>query len=882
MLADLFFRARSLFRRKAAEADLDDELRFHRERQLRKHLAAGLTESEALRRLRMEFGGLDQVKEECRDARGVRPVEILLQDVRHGLRLLRKSPGFTAAALLTLALGIGANTAIFSVLYGVLLRPLPYPDSARLIVLNETTPKVGGVSVSYPDFLDWREQGRAFSSMAAAHNVGFNLSGVDRPESISGQAVSANFLALLGVQPLLGRDFNVSEERAGTAAVVLLSYPLWQSHFGGNPNVVGRTLALDGRSFTVVGVLPPEFRWIEKTDVLEPMGVWLTNNPAYGERGERGDTLAIGRLAPGVTLAQARAEMAGVAARLERTYPATNDQFRAELRPIRDVLVSEIRPTVLVLFAAVTFVLLIACASVANLFLMRGSGRAREMALRMAIGATRGRIAAQMLIESLLLTSLGGVAGLALAVAAVRGIAGLLPANMLAGASIDLDGPAVLFAIALAALSALVFGIVPAMHATRGSAQAELKKGGRSASAGAGASRWRGVLVILEVSMALVLMVGAGLMAKSLYRLFSVDAGIQTEHVLAMEVNLRTAQYDQSPARLNFWNRVLGGLRSLPGVQAAALGTGVPLTNDHSRADITIEGMTLPGPGDFPHPDVHIVSPEYAGALGIPLLGGRTFTDMDNEHALPVGMISARLARQFFGAGDPVGRRFLFGHPSSKRAPRWITIVGVVGDTKLYGLANPSRLEVYVPFRQEAPGSMTLLVKSAIDPATLTSGIRAVIASVDKDQPLLSAATMTQLVRDSVSAQRITMIVLGTFGALALVLAAIGIYGVISYAVAQRSHEIGIRIALGAQTGDVLLMVMTQGGKMAGAGLLIGLGASFWLTRLMSSLLFSVSAADPGTLAAMTFLLGVIAMLACYIPARRAVRVDPVNALRCE
>ena len=882
MLNDLFFRFRSLFRRHAAEAELEDELRFHCAQQLQKYVASGLTEAEALRLTRMDFGGLDRVKEECRDARGVRVMETLFQDVRFGLRMLRKSPGFTVVALLTLALGIGANTAIFSVLNGVLLCPLPYKDASRLIVLNETTPLAGRVSVSYPNFLDWRVQSGAFPEMAAVSSVAFNLSGVSQPESITGQAVSPNFLSLLGMHPLIGRGFDMSEQKAGAAPVVLLSYSLWQSHFGGDPKAVGRTVALNGRSFTIVGVLPPDFRWIEKTDVLEPIGVWAANNSAYDERGERGDTVVLGRSAPRVSFLQAQAEMEGIAARLAKAYPDTNDQFGVVLRPIRDVFVSELRPAVLVLFAAVTFVLLIACANVANLFLMRGAGRTREMALRIAIGATRGRIVAQMLAESFILTSLGGLLGLALAVAAIHGIAGLIPGDMLAGASVDLNGPALLFAAGVVALAAFIFGLIPVVHATKANVQSELKEGGRTTSAGTGASRWRGVLVIAEVSLALILLVGAGLMMKSLYRLLSVDAGIRTDHLITMQMSLRTAQYDKKPAILNFWDQLLSRVRALPGIQAGALGTGVPLTDDHSRTDITIEDMVLPKPGSFPHPDVHIVSPAYVAALGVRLLRGRAFTDMDNENAPHVALINERVAQRFFATRDPVGKRFIFDHPSSKRSPQWLTIVGVVGDTKLYGLANPSRMEVYVPFRQTVTGSMTLLVKSASDPAALLSEIHGAIASIDKDQPVVAIATMKQLVRDSVSARRITFIVLGSFSALALILAAIGIYGVISYAVAQRTQEIGIRIALGAQPGDVLRMVIAQGAKIAGAGILIGLVASFALTRLMTNLLFSVSSADPTTFAAVTVALWVIAMLASYIPARRTLRVDPMSALRCE
>jgi putative ABC transport system permease protein len=882
MLNDLLFRLRALLRRKTVESELDDELRFHREEQFRKYVSSGLSENEAHRRIQIDFGGLDQVKEECRDARGVRIGETVFQDMRYALRVLRKSSGFTAVAILTLALGIGANTAIFSVLYSVLLRPLPYQDAARLIVLNETTPKVGMVSVSYPNFLDWRAQSRAFREMAAVNSVSFTLSGVEQPESINGQAVSPNFLSLLGVHPVLGRDFDASEEKAGTAPVVLLSYTLWQSHFGGDRSAIGRNLTLNGRGFVIVGVLPMDFRWIEKTDVLEPMGVWATNNSSFNERGDRGDLAVLGRLAPGIGFPQARAEMEAIAARLAQAYPAANAEFGVTLRPVRDVFVSGIRPTLVVLFGAVTFVLLIACANVASLFLMRGAGRVREMALRIAMGATRGRIVAQMLAESFILTFLGGVGGLAVAVAAIRALTGLLPTERLAGASLDLNGPAMLFAGGVVILSAFVFGLAPAWHSTKADVQSELKEGGRSTSAGAGPSRWRGVLVVAEMALALVLLAGAGLMMKSLYRLLAVDAGIRTEHVLTMQVNLRTEQYSKDPAIRNFWSTLLRQVRALPGVEAAAVGIGVPLTDDHSRTDITIEGMAEPKPGEYPHPDVHIASSEYAKTLGIRLLRGREFTDMDNEKAPRVAIVNARMAQQFLRARDPIGQRIMFGAPSPKRAPEWMTIVGVVGDTKLYGLENPSRLELYVPAQQHVTGSMTLVVKSANDPAAQSSAIRAVIASIDKDQPVFAVATMQQLVRDSVSTRRLTFIVLGAFSALALLLAAIGIYGVISYSVAQRAHEIGIRIALGAQPGNVLRMVIGQGAKITATGVLIGLAASLALTRLMGSLLYSVSFADPITFAAVTLALAFVAMVACYIPARRTLRVDPMSSLRCE
>ncbi len=841
-----------------------------------------MTEAEAIGRTRVHFGGVDQVKEECRDAWGVRLLETLSQDFRYGWRVLRKSPGFVVIALLTLALGIGANTAIFSVLYGILLRPLPYRDPARLILLNETTPKVGKVSVSYPDFLDWRAQNRDFSEMAAVYNVGFSLSGINQPENVKGQMVSTNFLSMLGVHPFLGRDFDRSEDKPGTPAVTLLSYSLWRSHFGGDRSIIGRVIALDGRSFSIIGVLPPDFRWTEKTDLLEPSGVWLTNNSLANERGERGAMIVLGRLRAGISLSQARAEMEGIAARLAKNYPASNDQFGVALQLLREAFVSDIRPAVIVLFAAVTFVLLIACANVANLFLMRSGGRSREIALRVALGASRGRVITQMLVESLILTSLGGITGLALAAGAIRGLVGLIPEDSLAGAKIEVNGPALLFTAAVVAFSAFFFGLVPALDSTRADIQTELKDGGRASGVSLSQSRWRGMLAVTEISLALILLTGTALMMKSLVRLLSVDAGIRPEHVLTMRIDLRTSQYEKDAAILNFWNRVLSRVRELADVQEAAVGTGVPLTNDHSRDDITIEGMALPKPGSFPHPDIHMVSPAYPEVLGIRLLRGRMLTDMDNEKGARVALINRLVARELFSRRDPIGSRFMFGHPSPKTPPQWVTVVGVVGETKLYGLSNPSRLEVYVPFNQDVTGSMTLLVKSTSEPPVLTSEIRQAVASIDKDQPVFAIATMDQYVRDSTSTQHLTFVVLGCFSGLALALAAIGVYGVISYSVAQRKTEIGIRMALGAQPGDVLRMIITQGARIAATGVLIGLLASFCLTRLMAKLLFGVSSSDPITFATAAGVILSAILIASYVPARRALSVDPMNTLRCE
>jgi putative ABC transport system permease protein len=801
----------------------------------------------------------------------------ILQDLKFAVRMLVKSPGFTLVAILTLALGIGVNTAIFSVLNAVLLRPLPFKNSSQLVVMRETYKNVGNVSVSYPDFLDWRQQAHSFSAMAAIENRGFNLSGVAQPENIGGYAVSPNLLALLGVHPVLGRDFLPSEQNQGTAPVILLSYQLWQSHLGGDPAVLGRSINLDGRSFAIVGILPPTFRYLDRSDVLVPFGVFANE---LTERGERGDMDVVGRLSPGVPLSQATVEMKTITARLAEQYPQSNHGFGAYLASFREEFSGDTRLAVLVLFGAVVFVLLIACVNVANLFLVRGAARAREIALRLAFGASRGRVIRQMLTESLLLAFCGGVLGVVLGAWGISGLGYLLPADALKTMGVRMDPSVFLFAAFIVVLVAFAFGLIPALQATRPDLHETLKEGGRSATSTRGQHRLRGALAIAETALALVLLVGAGLMLKSLYHLIQVSPGFEPARVLTMEMDLRSDQYSKEPAILNFWQQLLDRVRQIPGVESAALGTVVPLTGNHNRSDVTIEGLPAPGPGEFPHPDYHIISSAYTNTMGIPLLRGRTFTDSDNETAPSVALVNATMARRFWTNGDPIAKRFLWGHPGENE--KWITIVGVVADTKLYGLDNPARLEVYSPYRQSPSNDMNLVVRSAADPASLTSSIRAAVAAIDKDQPVFAVHTMQQLVDDSISTRRLTLVLLGIFSALALILAAIGIYGVMAYSVALRTQEIGIRMALGARQKDVLRLVIGQGARIAFFGVAIGLAAAAALARLLSSLLFSVSASDPVTFAAVAVLLVAVALLACYIPARRALRVDPIIALRYE
>jgi putative ABC transport system permease protein len=870
---------RNIFAKRQNERELDDEVRAYVETFAEEKMREGLSPEEARRAARIELGGIEQVKEDVREVRAGAWLDSLLHDLRYGARMLLKNPSFTAIAVVTLALGIGANTAIFSVVNAVLLRPLPYTHPEQLMIIRETSQRVGVHSPSYPDFLDWRAQSKTIAQMAVLNERAFNLSGIAQPESIDGYAVSSNILSMLGVRPFLGRDFLPSEEVPGTAPVVMLSYALWQSHLGADPDAVGKTVTLDGRSFTIIGVLPPNFRLDDKTDAIAPIGVWAAD---MMDRSDRGDMEVLGRLAPGSTFQQARAELDTIAINLQKAYPVQNPDIGVNVTTLRDQLVGDTRSAILVLFGAVLFVLLIACLNVANLFLVRGAARSREIAVRQACGASRNRIIRQMLTESFLLAAIGGALGILVGALGIVGLKHLV-SDMFPALTISIDRSVMVFSSALIVLVAIAFGLVPAWQASQTQVQETLKEAGRSATSTVAQHRLRGVLAMTETALALILLVGAGLMMKSMYRLLQVNPGFQSDRVLTMEMDLRTAQYSESPARINFWQQVLEKVRAIPGVEDVALGTVVPLTGDHSRADITIEDLPVPDVGTFPHPDRHSVSSGYTNVLKIPLMRGRTFTDADTETSPRVALINSTMARRYWLTEDPIGKRFHWGHPGGPPSDDpWITIVGVVADTKLYGLANPARLEVYSPFRQEPQNDMYLIFRAAVDPASLTSSVRATVASIDRDQPVFDVITMQQLVDQSVSTPHLTLVLLGLFSGLALVLAAIGIYGVISYSVQQRTHEIGIRVALGAQRSNVLRLIVGQGVKLAALGIVIGIAGALGLMRLMNSLLFGVSANDPVTFGAAVLVLLFVAIAACYIPARRAIAVDPMNALRYE
>ena len=799
----------------------------------------------------------------------------LVQDVKYGLRMLAKNPGFTVVAVLTLALGIGANTAIFTVVNAVLLRPLPYREPDRLMLLEERGENLRRVSVSYPNFLDWRAQNQVFDQMAAVQSADFNFTRGGQPEDIPGYNVSASFFTLLGTKPILGRDFTPQDDKAGAAPVAIISGGLWRRSLNSDPGVVGKLLALNGKTYTIVGVLPSDFKPYGPADVYVPIGL-----SARMERGAHDDTVVVARLKSGATIERARAEMETIALRLEKAFPITNSGYRVNITPLKEDIVGEVRPAILVLFAAVGFVLLIACANVANLLLARATAREKEMAIRAALGASRARTARQLLTESLLLALAGGMLALPLGSWGVTAVTALIPSDMLQAVAVNLDGWVMGFTAAVAMLTAVLFGFAPAARASRQDVSNSLKEGGRGSSDGGSTHRLRSVLASAELALTLLLMTASGLMIRTLHSLLNVDPGFEPHQVLAVQLGLRDAKYSKPEPVRAFENDLRRRVATVPGVNSFAIGTTLPLSGDHARNDIYVEGTTVPSFGHFPHPDFHSVSPGYFQTLRIPLLRGRDFDDRDNENAAGVALISETTARSFFGDGNALGKRFMLGRPV-KDGP-WFTVVGIVGDTKQYGLGADTRTEVYLPFAQHPSNELALIVRSPLDTAALTQSLRQEIQSIDKAQPLNNVTTLEQFVADSVRGRRITMQLLLAFAALAMLLAAVGIYGVMTYAVGRRTHEIGIRMALGAERSDVIAMVVKQGLKLALWGVGVGLVAALGVTRLMSGLLFGVRPADPITLAAVTTLLVAIAMLAAYIPARRATKVDPMVALRYE
>ncbi|MBI1761613.1 MAG: ABC transporter permease [Acidobacteria bacterium] len=811
------------------------------------------------------------------ERRGGMRMESLWQDLRFGARMLLKQPGFTLIAIVTLALGIGANAAIFSVVNTVLLRPLPFKEPERLVLLRETKlPQFPEFAVSPANFLDWQKQNTSFERLVGMRPVNLNLTGTGDPERLRGLSVTEGMVALLGIQPQLGRGFLPEEHQPGKSNVVLLSHALWQRRFGGDPKIVNQTISLDGQSYTVTGVMPATFHfWERDTELWTPIS--FTTQQAQN-RGGHNLSRVVGQLKPGVTFEQARTEMVTIAGRLAAQYPEVSTGSNVMLMPLLDFTVRRIKPALLVLLAAVAFVLLIACANVANLLLARAAGRQKELAIRTAMGAGRGRVVRQLLTESMLLSLAGGVAGLLLATWGTRLLLALAPPNLPRLSDVSLDGRVLAFTALVTLLTGVIFGLIPAWQATRPNLNETLKDAGRGSTEG-GRQFVRNGLVVLEVAAALVLLVGAGLMIKSFWRLQQVDPGFNPDKAMIATVSLPKRKYPEEPQQVAFFQQLLEKVSTLPGVQSAGAITVMPLSDDDFVLGFDIGGRPPLPPGAGQSTNYYSVSADYFKTMGIPLRRGRLFTERDTKDAPHVALINETMAQRIFPNEDPLGKRINF---KGGDKPDWYEIVGIVGDVKHYGLAQQTTLQTYEPYTQQTFSTMTLVARTTGDPLALSAAIRNAVLSLDKEQPVSSLRTLDQLVSTSIEQQQFSMLLLGVFAAVAMLLAAVGIYGVLSYAVTQRTHEIGIRMALGAGQREVLRLVVGQGMRLTLLGVATGLVAAFALTRLMAALLFSVSATDPLTFAAIAVLLLLVAFVACWIPARRATQVDPLIALRAE
>ena len=880
---------RTTLGRSRMESDMDTELRFHIEAYAEDLARKGLSRQEAMRRARMDFGGIELAKEECREARGVTFLESLIQDVRFALRTLRKSPGFTAVAVLTLALGIGANSALFSVVNGVLLNPLPYPNPNQAVALASRTSDFPETSISYPNFMDYVRFNHTFTSLAAYRQTSFNLTGQGDAERVTVMQVSASFFPLLGVQPVRGRNFSSAEDELGGAPAVALSGGFWKTKFGSSPDIIGKALNLNGTDYTVVGVIPENFYFCCQTidfrlsDVYVPIGT--SRDPWMTDRGLAPGIRAIGRMKPGMTLAQARGDMDGVARSLAQEYPDADKDVGIAVTPLKEVMVRDIQAFLLVLLAAVGFVLLISCVNVANLLLARSTGRAREFAIRTALGASQGRVIRQLLTESMLLAIAGGGLGLLVASWGTSATLRSLPQALPRASDVGIDSRVLIFTLAICILAGVLFGLAPALKTSRPDLHEALKEGGRGASG----TRYRtqGIFVVVEMALALLLLVGAGLAIRTLTHLWGVNPGFDPQNVLSFDVGF-PKQTDPAAIRATF-HQFAEKIGALPGVTAVSLMNGAFPLNSDLELPFWLEGTPKPATqNSMASALLYVVGPEYLKVMKIPLLRGRFLTEQDNASSRPVCVIDEDFARKFFGSQDPVGKRLNFAQIYTQ-----LEIVGVVGHVKQFGLdegSNPAVDAQFYTISMQLPddtaeffaSSTGYVARTQGSPLAVAGSIRDAIREFNSKAVIYGTDTMDHIVSQSLAARRFAMILLAVFAALALVLASIGIYGVISYIVGQRTHEIGIRMALGAQRSDVLKIVLGQAASLAIIGVAFGLAASAALTRLMSKILYGVSATDPLTFGLVAVALTLVALAACYIPARRAMRVDPMVALRCE
>ncbi|HMD43452.1 MAG TPA: ABC transporter permease [Candidatus Acidoferrum sp.] len=889
-LRQTVLRCASLFRGAKLDQDLDGEMSLHLDLAIKENLESGMTPDEARRQALIQFGGTQQAKENHRDARGLPGLETLLQDSRFAFRMLRKNPGFTAIAVLTLALGIGANSALFSVVNGVLLNPLPYHDPDKLIAVYTKTTEFSTSTISYPNFLDWQRDNRSFSSLAAFRPEDFNLTGMSDAERLTGNMVSATFFPLLGIRPIAGRVFTEQDDQVGAEPVVLISQKLWKSKFASSRETIGKSITLNGTLYTVVGVIPATFHYQHdnfqmNSDLYVPIGQW--NDPTFRDRSTRMGTDAVGRLKPGVTLEQAKLDMDRVASHLADIYPEVDKDSGINLLPLKENLVGDVRPILLILLAAVGFVLLIACANVANLLLARSTGRKREFAIRSALGAGTNRVLRQLLTESMLLALAGGALGMLVAAWGTQAAIKLLPEALPRADEIHLDAQVLLFTLAASVFAGILFGVVPAFKSSRTEIRETLKEAGRGGSAAR--HHTHSIFVAVQMALALVLLVGAGLMLRTLTKLWSVDPGINANNVVTFNIASAQPVGSTPEATRVAFQQLHDSIRAVPGVEAASLTIGSSIMNGDSMVPFWLEGQPKPeSQSEMNSTLFYVTQSEYLDVMGIPLKRGRFLAESDNAHSPTVMVIDQQFAKRYFGDKDPTG-----AHVNLAILNISAQIVGVVGHIKQWGLDSDDTAKVqaqcYIPISQIPESVLPLfdrsfnaVVRTGGQPLASMDSIRHAVQQVNSQIVVSGTQTISGVIRDSLADKRFLMILLGVFAALAMLLSSIGIYGVISCLVGQRTQEIGIRMALGAERMNVLRMVLGQAGKMIIFGIAIGILATLGLTRLMAAMLFRVSPWDPATLAGVVVLLSVVSLLAGYIPARRATKVDPVIALRYE
>ena len=808
---------------------------------------------------------------------------ILFQDLRYAIRLLAKTPAFTLIAILTLALGIGANTAIFSVVNAVLLRPLAFRDPSRLVLTLEKNPAFTAVSsISYLNYLDWRDQSHSFESLEATRGTTLTLTGAGEPERLNARMATAGLFSLLGIHAMVGRTFLPDEDRPSGAPVVLLSYGLWQRRFGGSRDLIGKPISLDSQPRTVVGVLPAGFEILQPADVFVPLMPWAKTLP--DDRNWHPGIIPIGRLKPGVSLEQARTEIQGIAKRLEQQYPLYNTGVSGEVAGLQDQLVQNVRPALLLLLGAVAFVLLIACVNMANLLLARAASRGREVAIRASMGASRGRVVRQLLTESVLISLAGGSLGLLLGGAALGPLLKLSAGSVPQIFTVGLDPWVLAFTLVVSVLTGLVFGIVPALRTAKIDLRETLNEGSRGSTSGPGQHRLRGFLVATEIALATLLLVGSGLLLRSFSKLQDVTPGFRPDHLVVADIPLSQNAYAKPEQRHEFFDRLLERARELPGVSSAGAASFLPMSGGGSIIHFNIQGKPPKTPHEFVAAGYRAVTPDYLETLKVPLLQGRFFSAADNDKAPPVVVINATMASNFFQGENPLGKRMQIGATPEQEVP-WMEIVGVVGDM-LPGLGLDPQSEMYLPYRQADAllpvFQLSVVLRTAAEAKVQASALRSALAEIDPDQPMVKIRTMEDNISATVAQPRFRTWLIGIFAGLAMMLAAVGIYGVMSYSVTQRTNEIGIRVTLGAQPDDVFKTVVGEGLRLALLGVAVGLVAALALTRLLQTFLYNISASDPLTFCSVALLLTLVALAASFFPARRATRVDPMVALRYE